>query len=213
MKRSFKYLIIVFANFLLLFALLNLWVDNFELEFNTDAIFIETLKLIGISVLSLIALGIAVLLYQQWNIKSLKRKMVISTLIVVVMSSHFYFTYGKKMYQHQFTNREVRTSALSKIKPYEGSWFGNKAEKLTSREYKEITKVKGFPELPEEAENISFDYEYEGFLPDYSFSLTYDVPLSIRVDTMKYKDRSSSKSRSFEVVGTIKRVKYSESQW
>lgn len=212
-KKSLKYLAIVFINFILLFLMLDFWVDAFELEFKHDLVFFEILSLIGISLLALIVLGITVVIYRSWNIKSLKKKMSISILSVLLISSNFYISYGKKIYQNQFVNHELRKSIMHKIKPYEGSWFGNKAEHLTLKEYTEITKVKWFPELPQEAENISYDYEYEGFLPDYSFSLSYDVPFHTKVDTLNYKEGTFSKSRSFEIVGTIKRVTYYESQW
>lgn len=212
-KKSLKYVAIVLTNLILLFILLDLWVDAFEWEFNEEIFFSETFKLIGITVVTLMALRIVTLYYKNWSNLSSERKILMSIMIVVLINGKFYIDYSENIYQNQFINKELRESIMNKITPYEGSWFGYKAENLTSEEYKEITKVKWFPELPKEAKNISYDYEYEGFLPDYSFSLIYDVPLNTKVDTMKYNNESFSKSRSFEVVGNMKRVTYSESQW
>ena len=89
-----------------------------------------------------------------------------------------------------------------------GLAYGNQAKNLTSQEYTEITKIKWFPKLPKEAENISYSYDYDGFLPDYDFSLSYDLPLESKVDTMSYKDDTFSKGRSFEIIGNKKRVQY-----
>ena len=212
-KKSLKYLGIVLANLAVLFVLLNLWIDEFELEFNEGILVLETLKLFGISILALGLLRILISAFRNQNVKSLKWRMGISTLVVIMISSYFYFNYGSKIYQNRYLEKDLRNSIISKIKPYNGSWYGNKAEHLTAREYKEITKVIWFPELPKEAENISYDYEYEGFLPDYSFSISYDLPINHKVDTMEYKNETFSKSRTFAIVGNKKRVTYSEGLW
>ena len=83
-----------------------------------------------------------------------------------------------KIYTNRIVNGELRNKIIEKVKPVEmGLAYGNKAENLTNREYAEITKLKWFPKLPKEAENISYSYDYDGFLPDYDFSLSYDLPL------------------------------------
>ncbi|WP_299105818.1 hypothetical protein [uncultured Tenacibaculum sp.] len=129
------------------------------------------------------------------------------------MSSSFYIDYSRRIYNNRFINKELRAQVIQKVKPYQGSWFGNIAENLTEKEYHEITKIKWFPTIPKGAENISYNYEYEGFLPDYSFSLSYDLPISTKVDTMHYKDHNFSKSRTFEIVNNKKRITYYEGQW
>ncbi|WP_299436573.1 hypothetical protein [uncultured Maribacter sp.] len=110
-------------------------------------------------------------------------------------------------------NKELRAGIMNKIIPYEGSWFGDKAENLTEKEYIEVTKVKWFPKLPKGAQNISYDYEYEGFLPDYSFSISYDLPINSEVETINYENKTFTKSQTFEIVGNKKRVTYSEGLW
>ena len=90
--------------------------------------------------------------------------------------------------------------------------FGYKADSLTFDEYKEITKINWFPETPEKSEKISFYYTHDGFLPDYSFYLSYDLPIDIKIDTINYVNGDFTKRRTFEIIGNIKRVVYSENQ-
>ena len=83
-------------------------------------------------------------------------------------------------------------------------------ENLTFKEYETITKIYWFPKLPVEAENINYTYSYDGFLPDYSFELIYDLPQQMKVDTIKYQNGDFSKNQSVEIIGNKKRVSYSE---
>ncbi len=69
-----------------------------------------------------------------------------------------------------------------------------------------------FPKLPDEAFNINYTYGYDGFLPDYLFTLTYDLPAQIKVDTINIKKGDFSKYQSFVTVDNIKRVRYSEGE-
>lgn len=213
-KKSSKYLAIVFGNLIILTTLLAIWTDKFELEFNDLVRPIEFLKLIGISILGLIFLRLTVFIFIKLKVSSVKRKIEISIILILLVSSYFYVDYGMKIYFNRIVNKELHDGIVKKIKPMEVEFpYGNKAENLTSKEYAEITKVTWFPKLPKNAENISYSYVYEGFLPDYDFSLTYNLPKEIRIDTMSYKDRTFSKSRNFEIIGKIKRETYYEGQW
>lgn len=210
-RKSLKYLAVVFINFMILWLLLLAWLDDFEFEFNKDAYFFETLKLIGLSVLFLLLLRILIFLFRYFKINS--KKIFLSSCLVIVLSSSFYVDYSKRIYNNRFINKELRAQVIQKVKPYQGSWFGNIAENLTEKEYHEITKIKWFPTIPKNAENINYNYEYDCFLPDYSFSLSYDLPINAKVDTMHFELDTFSKRRTFTVVNNKKRVTYSESLW
>lgn len=210
-RKSLKYLAVVFINFMILWILLMAWVDGFELEFNKSVYSFEKIKLIGLSVLFLLLLRILVFLFRHFKINS--KKVLLSSCLVVVLSSFFYLDYSRRIYNNRFINKELRAQVIQKVKPYQGSWFGNIAENLTEKEYHEITKINWFPTIPKGAENISYNYEYEGFLPDYSFTLNYDLPINVKVDTMHYKDHNFSKRKTFEIVNNKKRVTYYEGQW
>lgn len=212
LKKYLKYLIITFINFSILTFLLSIWTDDFELEFNNLVRPIEFLKIIGISILSLIFLRITVQkIYKRFDIQSLKEKFLISTLLILLISIFLYIDYGIKIYKNRFLDKELRDSIVKKIEPVSyGLAYGNQAQNLTQREYIEISKSNWFPDLPKNAKNISYSYNYDGVLPDYSFSLSYDLPKEIDVDTMSYKSKQFSKGQSFEIIGNKKRVYYYE---
>jgi|SRR5690606_1224034 len=213
-KKSLKYILIVIINLLVLTILLAIWTDKFELEFNNSVRPIEFLKLLGVSLLGLISLRILVTFFRKFKVVSQKRKIGISIILILLISSYFYVNYGMKIYSNRIVNGELRNGIVKKIELVEmGLAHGNQAENLTSREYAEITKLKWFPKLPKEAENISYSYDYDGFLPDYDFSLSYDLPIDSKVETMTYENETFSKSRSIEIIGNKKRVTYSEFLW
>lgn len=119
-----------------------------------------------------------------------------------------------KIYTNRIVNSELRDGIIEKVKPVEfGLAYGNQAESLTRKEYTEITKTNWFPRIPKEAENISYSYSYDGFLPDYSFSLSYDLPIEMTIDTVVYENGTFSKNRNFKIMDNRKRVTYSERKW
>ena len=97
-KKSLKYLIIVFVNLILLTILLTIWTDKLELQFNDSVRPIEFLKLIGITILGIAILGNVVSAFRKLKIKSVKRKIRISTILILLISSYFYVDYSMKIY-------------------------------------------------------------------------------------------------------------------
>ncbi len=210
-KKSLKYLIIIFVNLILLTIFLTIWTDELELQFNDLVRPIEFLKLIGITILGLAILGNVSSVFRKLKINSVKRKIRISTILILLISSYFYVDYSMKIYTNRFTNGEVRNGIMKKISPVEnGLGMGTKGENLTEKEYSEITKISWFQKAPKNAENISYEYDYEAFLPDYSFSLSYDLPKETKVDILNYVNDSFSKKRSFEIIENKIRVTYHE---
>jgi len=190
---------------------LAIWTDELELQFNDLVRPIEFLKLIGITILGLAILGNVASVFRKFKINSVKRKIRISTILILLISSYFYVDYSMKIYTNRFTNGELRNGIMKKISPVEnGLGMGTKGENLTEKEYSEITKISWFQKVPKNAENISYEYDYEAFLPDYSFSLSYDLPIETKVDILNYVNDSFSKKRSFEIIGNKIRVTYHE---
>ena len=213
LKKSLKYLAVAVINFLFLFLLLFSWVDALEVIFDSVKLIIELFKLIGMTLLGILVLGIASFIFRKLKITSVKRKIALSFLILILMNSLIYVDYGKKVYYNKFVNKELRSSVAKKVESKTTGWKGTTGKQLTIREYQEILKVTNFPEIPEESENISYDYEWEGFLPDYSFDLVYHLPLDYKIDTMQYKSGTFSKNRTVEIVGNKKRVTHTEYLW
>ena len=130
----------------------------------------------------------------------------------MLICSYLYIDYSTKVVNNVIRNGQFRNQIADKIKPSKFLAYGTKAESLTIKEYQQITKMHWFPKLPNEAFNINYNYAYDGFLPDYSFVLTYDLPAQIKVDTMNVKKGDFEKYQSFITMDNIKRVTYSEGE-
>lgn len=107
---------------------------------------------------------------------------------------------------------KFRNQIAAKIGPSNGFGNGSKGINLTNEEYQQIIKMCWFPKLPPQASNIQYNYGYDGFLPDYIFTLEYDLPVQMKVDTIDLQQGDFSRYRSFKIVGDKKRVTYIESE-
>jgi len=137
---------------------------------------------------------------------SIKNRIRISTLMTILISSFLYFNYAKKVYENQIQNGELRKELAMKIEPANGLAFGTKADNLTFREYEEITKIKWFPKMQKSADSISYYYTYDGFLPDYSFNVSYSLPNTVEIDSTEFKYGEIK----IDTIGNKKRISYSE---
>jgi hypothetical protein len=208
-KGFFKYLIIITANLIILTALLLLWTDKLELTFNNSIRLTEFFKILGVTAISIIS--IIIFLYylnkKIFNTISIKIKAVI--ILTFLVSSYLYISYSIKVLKNTIINKNFRNEIAYKIKPKKFT-NGTSAEKLTFREYQEIARINRYPKLPIKATNISYSHEYDGFLPDYRFTLTYEVPKNIIVNSIDFKKGDFSKYQTFKLIGNKKRVIYDE---
>lgn len=204
-QKSIKYLVIVLINLIILTGLLAYWTDFVELTFNSLVRPIEFLKIIGFTLLSLIGIRIAIGFFRKRN-TSFKKRIQISALITILTSSLLYFNYSKKIYENRIQKRELREKLAMKIEPANGLAYGTKANNLTFEEYQEITRIKWFPKLQKNADSISYYYTYDGFLPDYSFTVSYSLPNTIEIDSTEFKYGKIK----IETIGNKKRISYSE---
>ena len=212
LKKSFKYLIIATVNLTILTTLLAFWTDKLELTFNSLVRPIEFLKILGFTILSLIGMRILVVFLQKKNIQTTKTKLKSAILLTILISSYLYVDYSVKFVKNAIVNRQFRNEIADKIKPAKGLANGTTAFNLTIKEYQEITEMNWFPKLPIEATNIMYNYQYDGFLPDYSFTLTYNLPKEMKVDIINHENGDFSKYQAFEIVDGQKRVTYNESE-
>jgi hypothetical protein len=125
---------------------------------------------------------------------------------------YLYIDYSTKVVSNVFINRQFRNQIAKKIKPSNELAYGTQGNSLTIKEYQQITKMCWFPKLPDEASNIQYSYGHDRFLPDYSFTVTYDLPIQNEVEAINYRKGDFSKHQSFIVIGNIKRVTYSEGE-
>lgn len=213
LKKSIKYLLIVTANLIALTTLLVFWTDRFELANNDLVRQLELLKILGLTVLSLIGIRILVFYFHKKNVQTVRVKLIAAALLTLLISAFLYIDYSKKFVKNVIEEREFRNKIADKIKPAKGLVFGTTAENLTIEEYRAIATTNRFPELPTEATNIMYNYQYDGFLPDYSFTLIYDLPTKMYFDTLKYEYGNFLQYRTFDIVNNKKKVTYRESKW
>ena len=204
-RKSIKYLVIVLINLIILTGLLAYWTDFVELTFNTYVRPIEFLKIIGFTLLSLIGIRIAIGFFRKRNTQ-IKMRIQISALITILISSFLYFNYSKNIYKNRLQKNELRKELAMKIEPANGLAFGTKADNLTFDEYQEITTIKWFPKLQKNADSISYYYTYDGFLPDYSFEVSYSLPRNVEIDSTEFKYGKIK----IDTIGIKKRISYSE---
>ncbi|WP_290800187.1 hypothetical protein [Flavobacterium sp.] len=211
-KKAIKYLLIAVINLIVLTVLLAFWTDKLEVTFNDLVRPIEFLKILGFTVLALIGMRLLVWYFRKYNIHNLTTKLRLATLLTFLISSYLYVVYSVKFVDHVIVNRQFRAQIANKIKSSNGLANGSMAENLTIKEYHQIASMNWFPKLPMEATNIMYDYQYDGFLPDYSFTLKYYLPKEMKVDSMNYKNGNFTKYQSFEIIGNKIRVTYSEDE-
>lgn len=209
-KKSFKYLIIAVFNLAVLTVLLAFWADRLELMFNNFVRPLEFLKILGFTALSLIGMRILVYCFRKKNIPATSTKLKSAILLTLIISSYLYVDYSVKFVKNVLINRQFRNEIADKIQAANGLANGTKAAHLTIEEYKEISRINQFPEIPNEATDIEYVYEYDGVLPDYSFSLIYYLPKEMKVDTLNYKSGDFSKYQSFKITDNKKKVTYKE---
>lgn len=210
LRRSIKYLIIVVVNLAIPTVLLVLWTDELELTFNEIVRGIEIFKIAGFGILSVIGIGIVIYVFRRRKIKSGGLKFAFAVMVTLAISSYLYVDYSGKVIDHVMVNRKFRKQVADKIQPLRELAYGTTARNLTIEEYRQIRKICGFPELPSEASDIQYKYSYDGFLPDYSLELIYNLPVWTKVDAINYQNKNFSRYQSFEMVGDGKRVSYVE---
>jgi hypothetical protein len=89
--------------------------------------------------------------------------------LTLLVSSYLHVDYSAKLLRNRIVNGKLRSQISQKIKPTKGLAHGMEAKNLSIIEYREIAKMNWFPKLPDQATGINYEYQYDGFLPDYSF--------------------------------------------
>jgi len=209
-SKSLKYLAIAIANLTVLIGLLALWTDRLELIFSDAIRPRELLKILGFTFLSLIGMRLLVFYFRKKSISSIKSKIIIASTLTFLISSYLYIDYSQKVIKNKLVNGQFRRQIANKIKPSHVLAYGSMAENLTFLEYQQIVRMSWFPIISNKATNINYIYGYDGFLPDYIFTLKYDLPKSIFVDTLNYQKGDFSRRQTVETLDNFKRITYSE---
>lgn len=207
-----RYLALIFINALILLLLLNISVDKLETILDNSIFEIEIFKIIGFTILSLIGIKILVLYFRWKKINSKSTKQKTAALLIFTICFILYFNYSQKIIENRIINLTLRRQISQKIKFINSSERETKTENLTFEEYQEIIKTKWFPKIPKEAKNISYYYWYDGFLPDHSFMLKYNVPKNIKIKTFDITDGGFTQNQKVEILKNSKKVEYSEGE-
>ncbi len=183
-KKSLKYLLVISANLAMLTILLAIWTDFIEVSFNSFLRPKEFLKIIGCSLLSLLVIRMSILYFRNYNFK-IQKRILISVILTLTISSPLYVHYSQKIYENCFLHGAVRKQLDNKIKPAYALAHGIQGDNLTLEEYRELTRIHWFPQVQEESDSISFFYTYEMYLPDYSFNLSFKLPKNVEIDSVE----------------------------
>lgn len=208
MKGALKYYIISIVNLIVLTALHAIWTDRFELIFNNVRPF-EFIKIIGITIISLLATRLLLYIFNKKNVTNNKVKLSITIITTLLISSYIYIDYSVWIIDNRFINKTLRDKAQAKV--YNVSAMGYEAKNLTIEEYDEIIKLTKFPVIPKQSTHIYFSFSFDDFLPDYSLSIEYYLPIDIKADTMFYQDGDYSKQQKVDIVNNKQKVSYYES--
>lgn len=212
LKKARKYLLITFINLALMTMLLALWTDKLELVFNPLVRPVEFLKILAVSGLSLIAMRLMVSWFRYKQLSKMDIKIRVAVILTLLISAYLYFDYTAKIISNRIVNGSARARIAGKISlidNHSNSVIGNG---LNSQEYELIVPLSRFPKLPAEASDIQFSYYEDGFLPDYSFKLTYSLPFTARADTFTIVDGHILKYQTITMGTNTKSVTYGESR-
>ncbi len=186
MHRSLKYLLIVFANLIILSVLIVLWADPLQIRISQWQVAKGVLYILTVTFLSMIGIRILVAIFRRRHIE-IRKRIRISVIFTLLISSWLYFGYSIKAINNRIIYRNARSLALLKIRENNipGS-SGFYAQNLTWDEYQQIAKIKGFKKVPKDASDIHISYTISGMQGDYQFDLEYHLPVGSKVDEIEY---------------------------
>ena len=139
-----------------------------------------------------------------------RRKIILASILTVALSSFFYTSYVARIVENRIVNREIRERISKKTQGSNQLAYGMRCTDLSQEEYRFISERNWFLTISDKASNISYNYSYDGFLPDYSFELTYSLPLGSKIDTIYFKDQDFSKRQSVRTLKDRIEVSYIE---
>jgi hypothetical protein len=190
--------------------MLLLWTDKFEVAFNEGVRTVEFLRILVFTMASLAAVYFVLLLLKKRKVSDASLKIKITALVTFLASSYLYIDYVAKVVDNRFVNQQLRENILKKVRPADQMAYGTRADSLSLREYKVVAGKRGYPKLPDAARNISYIDAYDGFLPDYYFSIAYEVPKEVKTDTFTVEKGNFIRQQAVKDLDRTKKVTYYE---
>jgi len=136
------------------------------------------------------------------------KKLLFSAIVAVALSANLYSSYASKAYNRLY--HPAYQTLGSKVTDAHRMAFGTTATGLTLEEYNLLRELQPFEAAPPQATNITYVYAYDGFLADYLFELSYDVPASTPVKVMDVEEDRFEKTQRVDTLENHLRVHYSE---
>ena len=171
-----------------------------KIEQATNSLFAQFFLIFCISIFCLI--GIRLLLYvlnrSNPSPELETKKIRYSILVTLLISNWMYGSYSIEIVDQVFN--ENRRYVRDKIEIKNGYPEGSIGENLTGGEFNELAKRNWFPSIDESARNVSYTYTHDGFLPDYGFHLTYEVPESVEIEVILDTNGTYNKTQTFTLV-------------
>ncbi len=204
-KRSLKYLVIIVINALLLTVLLHCWADRLFGLLNPGYIKFEMIKIIGLSIGLLFLIAIVITVAKDYGLQKTKSKIILCGLLTVLASLLLYIDYVPKI-SFDSQQNQLRNQIAQKQKRLHNISNSYSWSNLDYNEYTQITNSKWFPKIQNEASNITINYLYDGFLPDYSFFLEYSLPLRVALDSTNLNYGTIH----IDTIGQLQQIEYNE---
>lgn len=197
-RKSLKYILLIFINAMILTGLLFLWTDKYELVFNSSIRQWQLIQLLGLGFIALLGIKLLIYFFDKKKVFNKQKRIRYASILILVLYSYHYVFYSYKIIDVRLINSSIRKEIKQKIIKSEHETNVVVCKDLKYHEYKYIEKNNGYPVLPLKADSISIDYWYEGFLPDYHFNLTYYVPKGVDIDTFSINKPLFSSGRRYE---------------
>jgi hypothetical protein len=171
-----------------------------------------TARAVGVLTILLFTLGSAISIWlfeyfcRKIGILNFRTKWIGLVVLTFLIYLYLYLDYSSKIIHNRITHAELRSEIFFKIEHPKTMALGFKADSLTYLEYSEITSSKWLLEVPRESSNISISFSYDGFLPDFQYDLSYDIPLNVEVETFEENYAESFRNQSVEKFENKQRI-------
>jgi hypothetical protein len=185
--------------------------DKFEQTFNQWGLLSEPIKILSFSFLSLIVLRLLVSFFRKKGITSVRKKIKLALMSTLLICSFLYIDFSVGLVNNCLINKSLRESILNKVEPNIFT-SGTTACNLVFEEYKQISKSSNFPKLPSNATNIFYNHSYDGFNFDYSFTVSYMLPLNTNIKEYEINEGGFYKSQKVEEFENYYKVTYTETK-
>lgn len=173
MENKWKTRILLVSAIVILTVLMDIWID--ELCLKQMGFLGPRYQLMKIILHSIISYKLAKLVIKKFKLEE-KIKALNPTIIFLgfflLLNAYIIIQYSTRVISNRFINKEMRIELNSKTIKLGPAGWGYESDSLTYEEFKELTKVAIFPEIPRESKNI---YVHDWYEFDFRKTLKFDL--------------------------------------